>query len=206
MAMIKFIVVFLLISSALVDARARRKRRQLSSYYGSGSYPYSNTYYGSSNYNPAGSFYGGSYPNSAYGTGNYYSGGLYGSGGMNQYGQYPNNNMYGYNNQNLYGSNYQYPYGSNSNYMYPNLGSNYNSGQYGAYGLNTYGYGNQYGSGYYQGNPWYRVSKTGAGASNGAVQGRSAGIAGPDGKMDGNSAAALAGSIDKATGVASTGK
>ena len=56
------------------------------------------------------------------------------------------------------------------------------------------------------GNPWYRVSKTGAGPSNGAVQGRSAGVAGPVGKLDGNSAAALAGSIDKATGVASTGK
>ena len=116
MTMIKFLVVFLLISSArksfertnehfssierlssfrrwaVVDARARRKRRQLSSYYGSGSYPYSNSYYGSSNYNPAGSYYGGSYPNSNYGTGSYYSGGgsLYG-GGMNQYGQYPYN-------------------------------------------------------------------------------------------------------------------
>ena len=86
------VVFFRFIFCSVVDARARRKRRQLSSYYGSGSYPYSNSYYGSSNYNPAGSFYGGSYPNSAYGTGNYYSGGLYGGGGMNQYGQYPNNN------------------------------------------------------------------------------------------------------------------
>lgn len=54
------------------------------------------------------------------------------------------------------------------------------------------------------GNPWYRVSKTGGGAGNGAVQGRSGGV-GADGKADGNSAA-LVGSIDKGTGAASAGK
>ncbi|CAF2552510.1 unnamed protein product [Rotaria sp. Silwood2] len=118
----------------VVDARVRRKRRQLSSasYYISDVNPYSGSYSPSSPLTyPSGSYYNA--PN--YGTS--YTGyngdqsaytNYYGT-GLSQYGPaYPSD----YNNQ--------YPSGISQTYEFPNLGSTYGSGLYGAYGTLSYGY------------------------------------------------------------------
>lgn len=140
----------------VVDARARRKRRQLSSssYYISSVNPYS------SSYNPSAPL---TYP-----SGSYYSAPGYG---------YPNT---GYSGDVTYNSDYYSPdsslsalylSGSSQTYQYPNLGSTYGSGTYAQYASPLYAYGppgfnNQYPN-WNQGNGYqYYTGGTGAGLTN----------------------------------------
>ena len=117
-----------------MDARARRKRRQLSaaSYYISDIDPYSNPY--------------SSTEFLTYPSGSYYSAPDYGYPNTGYSGDRPFDPNYYANNLNQYASSYssnnynQYPYGTGQVYEYPTLGSAYGSGLYGPYGslLNSY--------------------------------------------------------------------
>jgi hypothetical protein len=148
----------------VVDARARRKRRQLSSssYYISNINPYSSSYSSNTPLTyPSGSFYsnpgyGYGYPNQGYSGDQAYNTNYYGT-GMSQYGSTYSNN---YNNQ--------IPYGTSQTYQYPNLGSTYGSGLYGSNldGYGPGGFNNQYAN-WNQGNSaQYYTGGTGSGLSN----------------------------------------
>lgn len=152
-----------MICNTVVDARVRRRRRQLSSasYYISDVNPYSSSYSPTAPLTyPSGSFYNA--PSYGYpGVGISADQPVYSADqsniGMNQYNQqyannynnqqYPNNynnQQYpnNYNNQ-QYQNNYnnqQYSLGSSQNYELPSLGSTYGSGLYGGYGSLSYGY------------------------------------------------------------------
>jgi hypothetical protein len=149
----------------VVDARARRKRRQLSasSYYISNVNPYSSSYSPSSPLTyPSGSFYTGpdygyGYPNQGNSGDQAYDGNFYGTG----VGPYGPANSYNTNNN-------QYLYGASQSYLYPNLGSTYGSGQYGSslYDYGAAGFNNQYAN-WNQGNMGqYYTGGTGNGLSN----------------------------------------
>ncbi|CAF3648052.1 unnamed protein product [Rotaria sordida] len=119
----------------VVDARVRRKRRQLSSasYYISDVNPYSGSYSPSS---PL------TYP-----SGSYYNAPNYGYSNTGYNGDQPDITNYYANDLSQYGPvyppnyNMQYPLGPSQPYELPNLGSAYGSGLYGAYGTLQYGYG-----------------------------------------------------------------
>ncbi|CAF3360825.1 unnamed protein product [Rotaria sp. Silwood1] len=132
--MIRVVLLLLIISATFVDSRARRKRRQLSSasYYISDVSPYSGSYSPSS---PL------TYP-----SGSYYNAPNYGNLNTGYNGnQPPYMNYYG-SDLSQYGPGYssdfnnQYPFGTSQTYEFPNLGSTYGSGLYGAYGTLSYGY------------------------------------------------------------------
>ncbi len=183
MAMMKVIILLLIISSTcklcdlnllnmiisikyffiVVDARSRRKRRQISSssYYISNINPYSSSFNPSVPLTyPSGSFYSApsyGYPNTGYSGDVTYNSNYYGD-GWNQYGTgYP--------------SSYQYQYGIGQNYQYPNFGSTYGSGLYGTYqsSLDNYGpvgFNNQFPN-WNQGNmAQYFTGGTGSGLTN----------------------------------------
>ncbi len=179
-----------------MDARSRRKRRQLSSasYYISNINPYSSSYDPTAPLTyPSGSFYsapGYGYPNTGYSGDRPYDSNYY---------------DYGYN---QYGS--AYPYGSGQNYQFQNLGSTYGSGQYMQYvpgltgyaiaGSNTlypnWNQGNNYqyytggtGSGLVNtGYPWYRslhnIPFQGQGGEDPSGQNPSGGMNSPMGLMN----------------------
>lgn len=154
MAILKAIFLLLIISSIYVDARSRRKRRQLSasSYYISNVNPYSTSYNPTAPLTyPSGSYYsapGYGYPNTGYSSDRPYDSTAYGT-----------------------GYNTQYPYGSSQVYQYQNLGSTYGSGLYSAdpSGLLGYalpGFNNQYPN-WNQGNSiQYYTGGTGTGLTN----------------------------------------
>ena len=110
-----------------MDARSRRKRRQLSSasYYISNVNPYSSSYNPTVPLTyPSGSYYsapGYGYPNQGYSGDRYYDQN-YGDTGSSQYGS-------------------AYPYGLNQLYQLQNLGSTYGSGSYIPYVPGLTGYG-----------------------------------------------------------------
>ena len=142
------------VCSADVDARSRRKRRQLSasSYYISNVNPYSTSYNPTAPLTyPSGSYYsapGYGYPNTGYSSDRPYDSTAYGS-----------------------GYNTQYPYGSSQTYQFQNLGSTYGSGFYqgdtsGLYGYAMAGFNNQYPN-WNQGNSiQYYTGGTGTGLTN----------------------------------------
>ncbi|UJR36297.1 hypothetical protein I4U23_029026 [Adineta vaga] len=155
MKMLKVILLLLIISSTFIDARSRRKRRQISgsSYYISNVKPYASSFSLTAPLTyPSGSFYsspGYGYSNTGYSTDQLYNTNNYVT-GVNPYGIPVTYNS-------------QYSYGTGQAYQYPNLGSAYGSGLYG-YGIA--GFNNQYPN-WMQGNSQqYYTGGTGSGLTN----------------------------------------